>query len=184
MPKTWVTSDLHFNHDRGFLYEPRGYKSVGEMNENILKNYNEVVSDEDTVFILGDLTLNDLESAKSYLTKLKGHITVIRGNHDSNQRVEFYKQMGWEVYDALRIKYKKLNFFLCHYPTITANLETESMYQTTICLYGHTHQQTNFYQDMPFCYHVGVDSHNNYPVNMDTVIEDIKNKIEECKNLL
>ena len=29
----YITSDLHFCHDRGFIYGPRGFKSVHEMNE-------------------------------------------------------------------------------------------------------------------------------------------------------
>ena len=54
----------------------------------------------------------------------------------------------------------------------------------TLNLYGHTHQQTNFYQDMPFIYHVGLDSHNCTPVHIDQIIEDMKNKVDECKAML
>ena len=46
----------------------------------------------------------------------------------------------------------------------------------------------NFYKDdfrvNFFMYHVGVDSHNCTPVLLDTVIEDIINKVEECKKFL
>ena len=35
MSKIWFTSDLHFCHDRDFIYGPRGFKSVQEMNEAI-----------------------------------------------------------------------------------------------------------------------------------------------------
>ena len=33
-------------------------------------------------------------------------------------------------------------------------------------------------------YNVGVDAHDLMPVSIDTVIEDIKNKIKECKGEL
>ena len=55
----FVTSDLHFCHDRDFLYEPRGFKSVHEMNEAIVKNWNSIIQPEDDVYVLGDLMLND-----------------------------------------------------------------------------------------------------------------------------
>ena len=73
---------------------------------------------------------------------------------------------------------------MTHYPCMTGNLEKESLKQMTLNLYGHTHQQTNFYQDMPFIYHVGLDSHNCTPVHIDQIIEDMKNKVDECKAML
>ena len=73
---------------------------------------------------------------------------------------------------------------MSHYPTFTANLEKESLKQCTINLYGHTHQQSNFYNDIPFMYHVGVDSHNNCPVSIDEAIRDMYRKAEECKEQL
>ena len=53
-----------------------------------------------------------------------------------------------------------------------------------INLYGHTHQKSNFYMDNPTMYHVGVDSHNCYPVEINDIITDIKNQIDICKSYL
>ena len=39
---------------------------------------------------------------------------------------------------------------------------------------------SNFYNEQPFMYHVGVDSHNCYPVLLDDVITEIKNEINAC----
>ena len=55
----YFTSDLHFCHSRSFIYEPRGFSSVYEMNNTIVKNFNEVISWTDDLYILGDLMLND-----------------------------------------------------------------------------------------------------------------------------
>ena len=71
---------------------------------------------------------------------------------------------------------------MTHYPCFTANLEKESLKQCTINLYGHTHQMTNFYQDIPFMYHVGIDSHGCAPVSIDQAILDMKAKVKECIN--
>ena len=41
----YLTSDLHFNHDREFIYKPRACESVHEMNGILITNFNEIVSD-------------------------------------------------------------------------------------------------------------------------------------------
>lgn len=48
----------------------------------------------------------------------------------------------------------------------------------------HTHQTTNFYNEIPFIYHVGVDSHDCYPVHLDTVIEDMEQQAKKCIEML
>ena len=45
----YFTSDLHLNHDRDFIYVPRGFNSVHEMNEAIIYNWNNNITEGDTV---------------------------------------------------------------------------------------------------------------------------------------
>ena len=190
----YFTSDLHLNHDREFIWKPRGFNSVDEMNRTIIDNINSVVGKCDTLYILGDLMLNSAKGAESIalLEEIKcGEIYIILGNHDTDNRVGSYylwlssiePTIGTIKY-ANMIKYGGYNFYLSHYPTFTANLEKESLKQCTINLYGHTHQKSNFYNDIPFMYHVGVDSHNCMPVSIEEVIRDIKVKYNECKEML
>lgn len=77
-----------------------------------------------------------------------------------------------------------MNFYLSHFPTLTANLNDKNIKQCVINLFGHTHQQTNFYEDRPYMYHVGVDSHNSTPILLDDIIEEIFTKAKECENYL
>lgn len=186
MSNIWLTSDLHFCHDRGFLYEPRGFSNVEDMNKAIVERWNSVVQPEDTVYVLGDIMLNDNERGLKLLKSLKGEIHIILGNHDTATREALYKDCGnvVEVALAARLKYKKYHFFMTHYPCHTGNLEKESLKQCTLNLYGHTHQQTNFFQDIPYMYHVGLDSHDCTPVHIDQIIEDMNAKAEECKEML
>ena len=51
-----------------------------------------------------------------------------------------------------------------------------------INFYGHTHQTEDFYKDYVNMYHVGVDSHNCYPVLIDDALATVKEKISECIN--
>ena len=184
MGRIFVTSDLHFGHDRGFLYEPRGFDSVYDHDEGIIENWNNVVSPDDDVYVLGDLMLNDNEHGVECIKRLNGIIHIIYGNHDTDARKKFYDDLGVVHGWADVIKYRKYNFYLSHFPTMTGNLEAEGLHQCMINLFGHTHQQFNFYQDMPFMYHVGCDSHNNTPVLLDDIIDEIKAKVYECKEML
>ena len=55
----FLTSDMHFGHDREFIWKARGYSSIEEMNEDYVEKWNSVISDEDDVYILGDLMLGE-----------------------------------------------------------------------------------------------------------------------------
>lgn len=182
----WLTSDPHFCHDREFIYEPRGFNNVWDMNQTIVNNWNKAVAPEDDVYLLGDVMLNNNEEGIKLLKQLKGNIHIILGNHDTDTRVALYKEC-WNVREvtlAAKIKYKGYHFFMTHYPCFTGNLEKESLKKCTCNLFGHTHQNTNFYQDIPFMYHVGVDSHNCTPVLIDDIIIDMNNKVTKCINML
>lgn len=184
MSKIYVTSDLHFGHDREFIWGARGYKDVEEMNKIQLEKYNSVVTDEDEVWILGDCVLGDIDGGLALLKQLKGKIHICLGNHDTGKREQAYKDMGWDVHLAARLKYKKINFYLSHYPTITHNLDEKELWQVVVNLYGHTHQTNNFYKGDPWMYHVGVDSHDGYPISLDQVLEDIRTEMKKCEAML
>lgn len=187
MSKIWLTSDWHFGHDREFIWGARGFSSIQEMNDTIVAKHNSLVEPDDIVYCLGDCVLGDIDNV-DYIAKLNGQIKIIRGNHCTDRRVETYKTLpnveyiGW----AEMIKYQGYHFYLSHYPTITSNMDEGTPLKARVLnLYGHTHQQcSNFYADNPLQYHVGVDSHNCYPVSLDTIIEEIKAKKDECLSFL
>ena len=186
MSRIWLTSDYHFNHDREFIWKARGFDSVEQMNEWIIFRHNELVQPDDDVYVLGDLMLGDSVKGIECVRRLNGKLHIVRGNHDTDRRWELYTDLRnvAEMQNAIYIKYKKHHFYLSHYPTLTGNLEKESLTQMTLNLYGHTHQKDNFYMDMPYMYHVGVDSHNCKPVLLDNIIEEMHQKVEECKQFL
>ena len=53
MGRIFVSSDLHFGHDREFLWGPRGFRSSIEHDEAIIANWNSVVGKEDIVYVFG-----------------------------------------------------------------------------------------------------------------------------------
>lgn len=183
----FFTSDLHFCHNREFLYKPRGFSSIEEHDRTIVERWNSVVKPEDTVYILGDLMLNDNEQGMKYLNQLNGTKYFVRGNHDTDNRIKFYEAEGKNLHylgAAEFFRYEKYHFFLSHFPALTGNLENEKLSQMTLNLYGHTHQKTNFFEDRPYMYHVGLDSHDCYPVPVTQIVADMRAKVEECKQML
>lgn len=177
--KIWLTSDLHFCHDREFVWKARGFNSVDEMNEAIVERFNSKIAPEDTLYILGDSILNDNEKGEKYLSQINGTKCFILGNHDTASRIEIYKKYdvdGMAKY-AEMIKYKKKSILLSHFPTITSNVG--ELHNIVINFFGHTHQTENFYQDYPNMYHVGVDSHDCYPVLIDDALEEVKERIKK-----
>lgn len=184
MSEIFFTSDTHFCHQPSFLWEPRGFNNIEEMNEALVERWNSVVKPDDEVYHLGDFALNDIDAAIPYINHLNGTIRWIIGNHDTDRkRVKIVDECPnvWEIGYADLIKYdKKFSIYMSHYPTLTANFDDKKFSQHIIALHGHTHQRTNWlHPDNPFMYHVGLDSHSNTPVHIDEILADIKNRWNE-----
>ena len=181
MNKVFFTSDTHFGHQRNFLWEPRGFNSIEEHDETIIKNWNEVVGPEDEVWHLGDVMLNDNEHGLECIKRLNGRIHLIIGNHDTDTRCDLYQKCPniVSIDFARELKIGKYYFWLCHYPTITANYDDDRPWaKHLIDIYAHTHQQTKFYNGNPYMYCVCLDAHNNYPVELEQILKDIKEQKE------
>jgi len=188
MGQIWISSDFHFNHNREFIYEARGFDSVEEMNAAIIQNWNQRVRADEVGYILGDLMLGGAsaqayESGLNLIKHLNGELHIILGNHDTLAREQLYRTLPnvVEVTLAARLNYDGYHFYLSHFPTMTSNFEKESLRQCTIGLYGHTHQTTNFFDDIPYMYHCGVDSHQCAPVSIEEIIGECEAKVKECK---
>lgn len=170
--KYYFTSDEHLGHANILKYCDRPFKNVEEMDEEIIKRYNELVKDDDDIVIhCGDFTLKDSDTALNYIRRLKGHHVFLAGSHDywlENKNV-------LKSYNVYRIWEKYINdiyVVACHYAMRTWPLS----HHGSIQLHGHSHGT------LPIAYNqldVGVDSNNFYPVSMEQVLEkiDLINKL-------
>lgn len=190
MGKIYFTSDWHFGHKKEFLWKPRGFQSSKENDQTIIDNYKAIVTDEDDIYVLGDLMLEDNDAGLEKIKQLPGKIHIILGNHDTETRIELYKTCPnvVSIDYAKEIKIGKNYFWLCHYPTITANYDDDKPWaKHLINLYAHTHQKEKFYLTdkgdyyqgihaayNPYMYCVCLDAHDNKPVELQEIINDIK----------
>lgn len=182
MEFTLLVTSTFVSHDREFVYSPRGFKTIQEMNGTLVKNWNETVGNDDDIYVLGDFFLGtDFNYIQEVLNKLNGRIHLVTGNHDTPSKITEYT--SWnnivEIADALRIRYKKREFFLCHYPVLTASLEQDPD-KAVINLFGHTHSKDKFYEDRPYMYNVAVDANDNKPVEIEEILTAFNDKVKEC----
>ena len=172
----YFSSDLHLNHSKPFIYEARGFEDIHEMNNTIIKNFNSIVTYEDDLYLLGDL-----EDGLKLFKQLPGKIHLIWGNHCTDNRKMAMSQchnVVEVVGFAGMLHYNKYHFYLSHFPTITTNFDDyqKPLKQRTFCLAGHTHSTEKF--EPCGSYNVAVDAHNCFPVSIEEIIEDFKDKFK------
>jgi len=93
--KRWFISDTHFSHKNIIKYTNRPFKDIMEMNVVLIKNWNELVSEEDLIFFLGDFGIGSIESLEKINSQLNGNKICIKGNHDGTTKK--MHRMGFSV---------------------------------------------------------------------------------------
>ena len=99
MSEIFFTSDLHFGHKNLLKFtKPRPFTTIEEHDQTIIDNWNSVVNQDDTVYVLGDIAMGmDPDKLEDYLKKLNGHKRLILGNHDRSKLHARYLNAGlWE----------------------------------------------------------------------------------------
>jgi calcineurin-like phosphoesterase family protein len=166
--KLFFTSDSHFGHFSIMKNCKRPFKSVEEMDEIIINNWNSVVGSGDLVYHLGDVAYRNSRSLTHYIERLNGRKVLIPGNHD----IISPEIMTPGYFSAIFSGYHKMVFngktiVLCHYPMRS----WEGSCHGTWHLHGHSHGKMAPYG---MSFDVGVDAHNFMPWSFDEVVERMK----------
>lgn len=138
MPNTFFVSDTHFGHDNiiKFVGENgsriRPFDSVEEMDELLVKNWNEIVRPQDRIYHLGDVVMN--HKHMPIMSRLNGKKVLIKGNHDI-----FKLDVYTPYFEDIRA-YKVLpkHGIICsHIPVHESQLEHRFKWN----VHGHTHEK-------------------------------------------
>lgn len=170
MGKIFYTSDLHFGHKNILKYEDRPWDSVVDMNEGLIARWNEKVTDNDDVYVLGDFAFQSknlrIDTINLIVHKLKGKKHLIIGNHDEwINKIDVKTRLWASMEYYAKIVDKNRIVILSHYPIETWDQE----HYGSIHLHGHLHSNpTKLYQSNR--YNVGCDNWNYYPVTLDEII--------------
>lgn len=161
MNNIFFTSDTHFGHKNIIRYCNRPFSSVEEMDVAMIERWNEVVGPSDTVYHLGDFSINN-QSAQKYVGRLNGEIHLILGNHD--KKVKMLRPAFASINHYLELRYKSNpDIILFHYAMTVWNKKHHGAWH----LYGHSHG--NLPDQMNKSIDVGVDTNNFYPYHFDEV---------------
>lgn len=165
------TADTHFGHANVLGYEARPFRTVEEMDEALIRNWNAKVLPTDDIYILGDFTLKGPSLANELLERLHGRKFLIRGNHDGfADRKSFRSDLLVWVKDYFELSWQGQSFVLCHYPFLSWN----GMHRGCFHLHGHQHNER--------CYNlrdrddgirrldVGVDAQGMSPVSVEDIL--------------
>lgn len=192
----YFTSDNHFYHQNVIKYCNRPQQTVEEMNEDMVKKWNEIVKPEDTVYVLGDFSLA-FRAVEIFSFRLNGTKYLVPGNHDflhsyhrksktkenREKWIQKYKDYGWNVLpEQTTLDIPGLaTFNMCHHPYSTQyELENGDKYAKwrpvddgRILLCGHVHEtwRTRRSPNGTLMINVGVDVHGFTPISLDKIAE-------------
>ena len=163
----FYTADLHF-HYKPFL-PGRPFASVDEMDEAMIRLWNETVTDEDTVYVVGDVGYNGGYVPGDALGRLQGRKHLIRGNHDTGfenapKLFDYFET----VTDFNEIDDGETHILLCHYPILYR--------KRGYMIHGHLHQargpEYDILRQMPRMLNAGVDVNFYRPVTLAQLVEN------------
>ena len=160
----FFTADEHYNHPNILKFMNRPWNNITEMNLDLVRRNNEVVSKEDFVIHAGDFCWKgSAEFIKSLQKSLIGQHIYLRGSHDNWMNGSHHEI--WErTIDGQHI-------VVCHYAMRTWGKSHWNSWQ----LHGHSHGKLDSIGKQ---YDVGVDTNNFYPVSFDK-IKEIMDKKED-----
>ena len=143
-PRIMYISDCHFYHDNLCRnMDHRGFSGYEEMNDHMIKQWNDKVNPKDEVYILGDFAFGNREAAEGILKQLNGKLHLIIGNHDRFlEDKHFDRSLFRSIEHYSEIRDTGRTVILSHYPVFCY----KGQYRTdgngnplTYMLYGHVH---------------------------------------------
>lgn len=152
MTNIWFISDTHFNHDRVLIFSDKtgklirsGFKDVDHMNETIIDNWNKVVSPQDKIYHLGDVSFKNPDAMDKVLSRLNGKKRLIMGNHDTMD-IKHYAKHFQKIGSWRQFKDMPKPFIACHYP-----LHDDSLHGRNVVynVHGHIHERVVMRQNVP-----------------------------------
>ena len=137
----YYIADLHLGHANVIRFDQRPFADVDEMNETLIRNWNETVTQRDTVYMLGDLIWDKEARWPGWLDKLKGQKVLIRGNHDPKEFSAATKKYFQDITNLKEIVDSGRHVILCHYPI---PFHRSDFNEKFVMLYGHVHNTREY----------------------------------------
>jgi calcineurin-like phosphoesterase family protein len=174
--KTFFTSDTHFDDEYAIQYFNRPFKSVDEMNVVIVERWNSVVTQKDTVYHLGDFTLDDISHFTKWVSQLNGNIKILPGSHDDPWLIDFVVSEKVQVmaplvsveFPEIMAGEKSQVIVICHYSMQVWDRSSQGSWH----LFGHSHGKL---KGVGLSFDVGVDCTEFTPLTLEEVASKMAN---------
>lgn len=186
---TWLTSDQHYAHHNIIKYSNRPFANIDEMTEELVRRFNERVTNDDLVWHLGDFSLRECV-VRPILARLNGRHSLVAGNHDACHR----RHRGWQtgasryigygfeqVHQGFTLEIAGQHVLLTHMPYLRTGdhegreRDKYDQYRPEDkggwLLHGHIHQK---WRQNGRMLNVGVDAWKYRPVSLEEVAQLIR----------
>jgi calcineurin-like phosphoesterase family protein len=184
----YYTSDTHLQHQK--VSELRGFSSIEEHDEVLAISWDRTVKKEDTVWVLGDLTMKgNLDYMLAWFAARPGTKHLIFGNHDSghpmhraaHKQQRKYLTVFQSTNAFARVRINGKGVLLSHFPygdTDHTDIARYTQYRLPDegewLLHGHTHESIIKYTDHSI--HVGLDAWGLNMPSMEEIIYFMENE--------
>lgn len=128
MSRVWLTSDWHLGHRNIAKFRPC-VSSMEDNTEQLVTNYNKLITKRDIVWFLGDVAFDPEHLA--VIASLPGDKRLVLGNHDTDRKVDIANLCL--VFDQIHGLYRYKAAWLSHAPIHPDELRGK------INIHGHTH---------------------------------------------
>ena len=171
MPSVFLVSDTHFGHNgvcqfmqKDGVTKLRPWDNAEDMDEEMVKRWNDRVKPNDKVYHLGDVVMK--RKSLEIMSRLNGDKVLIRGNHDIFKDEDYRK-----YFRELRAYHVVNGMILSHIP-----IHSDSLGRFGTNIHGHTHSNRVMLNgEIDFRYHcVCVEQTDFTPI----LFEDVIRKIE------
>ena len=136
----YYISDLHFLHKNIIKHDfnngGRKFDSIEEHDNLIIENINKIVTPQDNLYLLGDISWGTVGETIELLKRIncKG-IFACKGNHDRPLKDGRVKKMFQGIYDIKQIEDNGKQIIMSHYPQMMWN----GQHRGVVHLYAHLH---------------------------------------------
>ncbi|MBQ7796436.1 MAG: metallophosphoesterase [Lachnospiraceae bacterium] len=176
----YYTADLHFGYEELIKKGKRPmFPDVETMNRELIRRWNDRVTEEDEVYIVGDLAYRGYHEVGQYLAQLKGKKHFIIGNHDDAwlQEMKHPEDYFLSIDHLCYLKDGERPVTLCHYPLCEWPGSEPVSAEIGYMIHGHIHNNPDHtaYKvvkafGMKRLLNCGVDMNDFRPVTFDELV--------------
>lgn len=170
----YVTSDLHFRHDK-IIQVCNRPTTPEEHDAWLIRQINKTVKTHDTVYHLGDFSFTkNIEDMRNFCNRLNGSWIHVLGNHDDEKRIRkaFEGTRHTIAGNYHELKYNGRFIMMLHYPMESWNRKRYG----SLHLFGHLHTkeiEANVLKPLKNRKLMSLDSHPEFiPYKLDDIMEE------------